>query len=318
MSQIQIAMSGVTAGKYGNSKQIPTFTVDARGRMTWAADLDIETALTVNVGNNKKSLNLNVDTLNFKNSNTVEFTQTDDGISAHVTPNVIELIQDRLNRGTFEGTFNGLVVANDLNFTGSIHNNLIALEGNTITSRAYVWGGGTRSSSPICLGTESIPATLYITSEKNFGIFTGLGDNLDPASIRCNVSRGTLTAPTISEPGDWTAFVEGAAYNGTDYATVGGFGLYSDSSWSGTVAPGSTIPGTFGVMVSNETGDRIQFSFNSKGVLTAPVIQPGSYTTLQRDALSPAVGMMIYNTTDNKFQGYQNTGGVTPQWVDLS
>ena len=47
-------------------------------------------------------------------------------------------------------------------------------------------------------------------------------------------------------------------------------------------------------------------------------VQFGSLTTLERDALTPAFGMVIYNTTTNVFEGYQNTGGTTPQWVALS
>lgn len=44
-----------------------------------------------------------------------------------------------------------------------------------------------------------------------------------------------------------------------------------------------------------------------------------NHTTATRDALTNvAFGSIIYNTTTNKFQGYQNTGGVTPGWVDLS
>jgi len=41
-------------------------------------------------------------------------------------------------------------------------------------------------------------------------------------------------------------------------------------------------------------------------------IQFGSYTDAQRDALTPANGMVIYNTTDHKFQGYADGG-----WVNL-
>lgn len=57
--------------------------------------------------------------------------------------------------------------------------------------------------------------------------------------------------------------------------------------------------------------------------VTAPVVstkyvQFGSYTTTERNALTPAVGMVIYNTTTNVFEGYQNTSGTTLEWVALS
>ena len=41
-------------------------------------------------------------------------------------------------------------------------------------------------------------------------------------------------------------------------------------------------------------------------------VQFGSLTTTERDALTAANGMVIYNTTDNKFQGYENGS-----WVNL-
>jgi len=41
-------------------------------------------------------------------------------------------------------------------------------------------------------------------------------------------------------------------------------------------------------------------------------VQFGSLTTTQRDALTAANGMVIYNTSDNKFQGYENGA-----WINL-
>ena len=57
--------------------------------------------------------------------------------------------------------------------------------------------------------------------------------------------------------------------------------------------------------------------------LTAPVINAGnivstgfvqfsSLTTTQRNALAAVNGMVIYNSTDNKFQGYEDSA-----WVNL-
>ena len=43
------------------------------------------------------------------------------------------------------------------------------------------------------------------------------------------------------------------------------------------------------------------------GAITAgSFVQFASFTTTERDALTAANGMVIYNTTDNKFQGYEN------------
>ena len=51
----------------------------------------------------------------------------------------------------------------------------------------------------------------------------------------------------------------------------------------------------------------------SSGAITAQnFVQFGSLTTTERNALTAANGMVIYNTTDNKFQGYENGA-----WVNL-
>lgn len=49
------------------------------------------------------------------------------------------------------------------------------------------------------------------------------------------------------------------------------------------------------------------------GNITAPgFIQFGSFTTIERDLLSSTNGMVIYNSTTNRFQGYQNN-----IWINL-
>lgn len=49
------------------------------------------------------------------------------------------------------------------------------------------------------------------------------------------------------------------------------------------------------------------------GTVSAPgYIQFGSYTTVERDLLIAANGMVIYNSTANRFQGYQNNA-----WINL-
>jgi len=60
--------------------------------------------------------------------------------------------------------------------------------------------------------------------------------------------------------------------------------------------------------VDTETNDMVfEVDLEVKGYMIV-----GGKTTAERDALTPVNGMFIYNSTENKFQGYAN--GV---WVDL-
>jgi hypothetical protein len=82
MQPVQIAMSGVTPGTYGNSTQIPSFTVDARGRLVWAANIDIQPILNVKVNDDIKTILISTENLNFVDSPSIVFEQNVNGISA--------------------------------------------------------------------------------------------------------------------------------------------------------------------------------------------------------------------------------------------
>jgi len=68
-----------------------------------------------------------------------------------------------------------------------------------------------------------------------------------------------------------------------------------------------------------DTGGTERLTINSSGAVTVNgsvtstgFVQFGSYTTTERNALSAVNGMVVYNSTDSKFQGY--AGGT---WVNL-
>jgi hypothetical protein len=213
------------------------------------------------------------------------------------------------------------VIASTVDATGAITAASVGTDTLTLTGTSIL---GTETvgpssplgdiSSPIYIGSNSNPNTLVLSSAGRYAVFTGLTDGPNSSSIMSRISRGSLATPTSVQPGDAIAFNQGQAFDGTNFVDIGGFGLFADIN--GTVSTGD-VPGVFGV-VFPVGEDLVSMSFNREGVLSAPVIQPGSFTTIQRDLLTPAVGMMIYNTTANKFQGYQNTGGTTLEWVDLS
>jgi hypothetical protein len=208
-----------------------------------------------------------------------------------------------LNSRNITGTGN-------ININGSV--TASSVTANSITSTASIPVGFV--NSPIYLGSGSTPNSLVTYSAGQFAVLTGLTNGSTTSSITSRISRGSLTSPTTVLPGDATSLIQGQAYDGTNYIDAGGFGVLVDPN--STVSTGN-VSGVFVVVLPVGAGISV-LSFDTKGVLSVPVVQTGSFTTTTRNALTPAVGMMIYNTTTNKFQGYQNTGGTTLQWVDLS
>ena len=88
---------------------------------------------------------------------------------------------------------------------------------------------------------------------------------------------------------------------------------FKDAHFSGTV--NGSFAGTLTGDVSGSvfSDDSTQVIDGVAGTVTsAGFVQFGSYTTTERNALTAVNGMVVYNSTDNKFQGYANGA-----WVDL-
>jgi Major tropism determinant N-terminal domain len=207
-------------------------------------------------------------------------------------------------------------ITGNVTASGIVGNDVITINAGVITSTSSLGIGITNSDTRLDIGSVANPNTLWVTSRKLFTVSTGLTDGTLTSGHSTRISRGTLAVPTAVQPNDIIAYYEGAGYDGTEYIQAGAFGLVVDPT--GTVTTGN-IPAVFGALLPAASGGGItSFLFNNKGTLSAPVIQTGSYDSTQRNTLTPLVGMIIYNTTSNKFQGYQNTGGTTLEWVDLS
>ena len=106
----------------------------------------------------------------------------------------------------------------------------------------------------------------------------------------------------------------GQAFDGTANRESVFLRFQTTAASSNNVAPGKST-----LFVANADGSFKSFISENDGTFTADnlksnagFVQFGSMTTTQRDALTAANGMVIYNSSDNKFQGYENGA-----WVNL-
>jgi len=116
---------------------------------------------------------------------------------------------------------------------------------------------------------------------------------------------------------------------GTDYTVSGTTLTFTTAPKTGDkivvryVANSSVVTGIYSPNTNNsidvhntsitlDMGGTDIVTVSSTETAFSKAVQFASYTTTQRDALSPSNGWVIYNTSTNKFQGYANSS-----WVDF-
>ena len=227
---------------------------------------------------------------------TVFFNASDGNITAN------EIAADQVNAvfmsaNFFEGTHNGPVTG-DLRGSVFSDDSTLVIDGTTgnINANRIIGDGA-----------------LEIDNGQGVEIV----DSDDFASLK--IIRRDLTAD-ISSPSPVSAYgtirFDREDINGTGIGVYvqGGsdgfkvFNLADGSSFSSTTSMHLDMSGN---LVVGGSGANEKLDIRGNGVFEG-FVQFGSLTTAERDALTAANGMVIYNTTDNKFQGYENGS-----WVNL-
>lgn len=145
---------------------------------------------------------------------------------------------------------------------------------------------------------------------KNFNISDG------DATELVNAFRGTPEAKTALQTSDPMLMVAALGYNGAGFVDAGHFGFFVDRNTAPTSTDSSVKTG-FSVALGTGSATPIanqsmNLEFNSAGVLEVPVFKARGTNFAARDSMTAEAGMIIFNTSNNKFQGY--TGSA---WVDL-
>jgi hypothetical protein len=136
----------------------------------------------------------------------------------------------------------------------------------------------------------------------------------DAVNFQFNRSRGTLASPTAAQSGDDIADITFAGYDGASNQVRAAISATVNGAVSAGTVPmqvviATSVNGSGGPVTAVTVNDKQQTAFS--GAITLAIYADAT----ARDAAitAPAAGMMVFNTTGTKFQGY--TGAA---WVDLN
>jgi hypothetical protein len=245
-----------------------------------------------------------------------------------------------LYEGGFKGEFNGSVFGDDSTLIVDGVNNRVVIDNGTVN---FVGDQiqTANSTTTLKLGetTDTYGKTLQIiNTDGSYPIVTrGLANSsvTDASKIALTSYHGSMTTPVQATDGDWIQSVTGQVWDPSTSSDIITSLVAFRIDNNETVAPG-TAKGKLAFINNAGTGASPvlkAMTFDARGYLainnTVDYVPTaaldvtgnsvvtgyskfGNLTTVERDALTAEMGMVIYNTTDNKFQG--RTGVA---WVDL-
>lgn len=254
-------------------------------------------------------------TINDTEISKLEVLATDDSVIVETSTKSIfatRVVSDNFEgilNGGFIGDMQGSVFADDSSIvvdgiTGDVSANIITannIETTSITTTSAAVETLASTSAELVYSSDTNNSTFGVNSTDNAGILAlrKISDSdlsgTTPAYGRVVFARDDANGPAVN-----------ALIAGTDVAltfAVDDTGTFADSSkffvWTGT---------SFGI---GKEDPAEALDVNGNGVFSG-FVQFGSLTSTERDDLTAANGMVIYNTTNNKFEGYQNGA-----WINL-
>lgn len=263
-------------------------------------------------------------------------------VTGNVTGNLSGNVTGNVN-GNVTGTVTGNLIGNSVGYhTGDVKGSvfgddssaIINADTNTVSASnlvisPYLNIAGTSAfpnASPSITNTNPFSNVIIFDGASidvltNTGVdqpgvsITGISTGTNTTSITSFYgSRGTTASPTTLNNGDNFSGFFLLGHNGTDY--VPGVAMFGQVN----AVPNSANPsiaGKFVITVADGTNDIFavnkQATFDSAGTFTAPVLKTGVYTSAPDTRPTGSKGMIIYDDSTGKFQGYN--GAV---WVDLN
>lgn len=220
--------------------------------------------------------------------------------------------------GNITGDVTGSLFADDSSLIVDGINNTVSGEivGTINAMNASTFDGDTN------IGTKTVnPNWFYYNTETNGSYpesqiqLRNVHDDATANEFGFFRSRGTVTARTSVQANDVIGGFAWSTYDGATPLIAANCNAIVNSTSTNNVSADIIIRTRNGAIGTYGEAMRVKAD---KGVVTQDYVEAGGYvqfgslTTAERDALTAANGMVIYNTTNNKFEGYQNGG-----WINL-
>lgn len=198
--------TGVTASTYGGTSNVPVFTVDAKGRITSAANVSISTSFGIAANTGSDTVN-GGETLTFEGSGGIYTTVTNNKVSINVDNSVVRTSGNQTIGGNLSVTGDLIISGNTVSVdvqTLSVEDSLIKLANNNLTYDTVDIGfyGPANSGS----GVRYHGLARTVSDSGNFFLFKNLvtdptGNTIPLASVtqantatlRANITGGTVS-----------------------------------------------------------------------------------------------------------------------------
>lgn len=182
---INLANTAVTAGSYGSATSIPTFTVDAQGRLTAAGSASITTTLTIDGDSTTQDVSLAADDLKIiGTTNEIETAVTKSGTDVSLTiglPNDVTIGND-------------LTVLGDLQVTGTTTTNNVET---VSTSNGVIFEGTVADAHEGTLLAGALSGDRTYTLPDTTGTIA-LTSDITGRTYATSIGNGSATSYTVT------------------------------------------------------------------------------------------------------------------------